>query len=129
MLPVIRQMAAGQTDTLRLWNVFDKAKRRGDLSMKPEGGGHLFADTLVDRRIAGAARRIDRTRRLSVMRSRKLTEEVRWRRIWRSFALGFFGNGDLRHLKGDIATVADDFRSNLYQLFLQARQWPGFDRG
>ena len=33
-------------------------------------------------------------------------------------------DGDLGHLKGDIATVADDLRADLDQLLLQARQRP-----
>ena len=37
-------------------------------------------------------------------------------------------NGDLGHLEGDIAAVADDLRADLDQLFLQARQRPVFDR-
>jgi len=37
-------------------------------------------------------------------------------------------NGDLGHLKGDIAAVADDFRANLDQLLLQACQRPVLDR-
>ena len=37
-------------------------------------------------------------------------------------------NGDLRHLKRDIATVAHDLRADLDQLFLQARERPVLDR-
>ena len=36
--------------------------------------------------------------------------------------------GDLGHLEGDIAPVADDLRANLDQLFLEARQRPILDR-
>ena len=38
------------------------------------------------------------------------------------------GNGDLGHLEGDIAAVADDLRADFDQLFLQARQRPILDR-
>jgi hypothetical protein len=37
-------------------------------------------------------------------------------------------NRDLGHLEGDVAPVADDLRTDLDQLFLQARQRPRFDR-
>ena len=37
-------------------------------------------------------------------------------------------DGDLGHLKGDKATVADDLRADLDQLLLQARQRPVLDR-
>jgi hypothetical protein len=37
-------------------------------------------------------------------------------------------NGDFGHLKGDIAAMAYDLRTDLDQLFLQARQRPVFDR-
>ena len=36
--------------------------------------------------------------------------------------------GDLGHLEGDIAAMADDLRTDLDQLLLQARQRPIFDR-
>jgi hypothetical protein len=38
------------------------------------------------------------------------------------------GNGDLGHLEGDLAAVAHDFRADLDQLLLQARQRPILDR-
>jgi hypothetical protein len=37
-------------------------------------------------------------------------------------------DGDLGHLEGDIASMADDLRADLNQLFLQARQRPVLDR-
>jgi hypothetical protein len=37
-------------------------------------------------------------------------------------------NGDIGHLEGDIAAVADDLRSDLDQLFLEARQRPILNR-
>ena len=37
-------------------------------------------------------------------------------------------HGDLGHLEGDIAAVADDLRADLDQLLLQARQRPVLDR-
>ena len=37
-------------------------------------------------------------------------------------------DGDLGHLEGDIAAVADDLRADLDQLLLQARQRPVLDR-
>jgi hypothetical protein len=37
-------------------------------------------------------------------------------------------NGDLRHLEGDVAAVADDLRAGLDQLLLEAGQRPIFDR-
>ena len=37
-------------------------------------------------------------------------------------------DGDLDHLEGDIASMADDLRADLNQLFLQARQRPVLDR-
>ena len=36
-------------------------------------------------------------------------------------------DGDLRHLEGNIASVADHLRTDLDQLLLQARQRPVFD--
>jgi hypothetical protein len=38
------------------------------------------------------------------------------------------GNGDLGHLEGDVAAVADDLAADLDQLLLQAGQRPGLDR-
>jgi hypothetical protein len=38
------------------------------------------------------------------------------------------GNGDLGHLEGDTAAMADDLGADLDQLLLQARQRPVFDR-
>jgi hypothetical protein len=37
-------------------------------------------------------------------------------------------DGDLGHLEGDVAAVADDLRANLDRLVFQARQRPVFDR-
>jgi hypothetical protein len=39
-----------------------------------------------------------------------------------------FRDSDLGHLKGDIAAMAYDLRTDFDQLFLQARQRPVFDR-
>ena len=36
-------------------------------------------------------------------------------------------DGDLSHLEGDVAAVANNLRADLDQLFLQARQRPVFD--
>ena len=38
------------------------------------------------------------------------------------------GNGDLGHLEGDTAAMADDLGADLDQLLLQARQRPVLDR-
>jgi hypothetical protein len=37
-------------------------------------------------------------------------------------------DGDLRHLEGDVAAVANDLRAELDQLFLKARQRPVLNR-
>jgi len=39
-----------------------------------------------------------------------------------------FRDGDLGHLKGDIAAMAHDLRADLDQLLLERRQRPIFDR-
>ena len=52
-------------------------------------------------------------------RSSAISRRMSANRLW---------NGDLGHLEGDIAAVADDLRADLDQLLLQARQRPIFDR-